>query len=443
MNYSKAIERYEKIVYAFHSSITPRLKAQLTNQEYSKDIDYILETFFDELIDEEDIKELLSHVGRGDLPGFLSEYQLSLKDKKITESERKLLLRLCLNSMLYSQITSVSFSNAVQLIGNAPKIDFMQSGYPVCDSETYETLFKLGMPLYIIGKNPGDNAITLCNENELKEYTSNSSIIEKIKNGDMLPLVPTDYMITLSISRYIGQQYFSDFVNYCAKNSIAADKRLQDKYESYVQEVKLTYYVGLYRSYRHICGEKVNILDYKKQDSKFDIVITINKEDANRSDDLLLNDVLQKYVFSGGVVCNDVIEVLNDQKRRHFFYNEKAEKDNFIEIQNFTTKLFDESLLWDIIRENQDEIKTDGEIVIIPEKMLKHLSPDEQNAAKNILRNQRQIVTRNEDKAKEQRLDDIIARVAARKEKELSDKKAADENAQKAMSNRKSSGLLD
>ena len=413
MTYIQKIDKYEKILVAYYDCISNRTRQVLSLQDYSEHIDTLLEMRGDNLIDDEDLSLLLK---QKDISPFLEEYCEALKDVELTEDTRKKLLRLCLNTYYDGfPMNRISFDDALHISGKS-HIAITDEGYLICDKPLYQMLSQLNVELNII-----DNGfVKECTENDLQGY-----LMDDDEDCNFC-IVPTDYMTALAVSEIMSEQYIFDFIEFCNKNNLSVGKRIKEEYNAYVQDAKLTFSLRLYRPYRHICGQYVNVLDYRLQNGfadeiKFDVSF------ASTAPETIIRDVQSKYIRNVPVANNDVIEVLNDRKTSHYCYRKTDMGYEFERIDKFTVPLVEENKLWDIIRDNQDNIKSDGENIYISAEVTSHLDDKERTVIANILRQQQLNINKQTSNDKKQRLTQILDKARAIKKQGDADKAAAAE----------------
>lgn len=412
MTYLQTIDRYGKILIAYQDCLSERTREIISLQNYSVDIDDILELRAEKLIDDEDVLLLLEH---NNIQDFLSEYRLSMSDLDISDDTRKRLFNLCLNTRSYTSLSPIMFSDALKLNGKI-HIEITEKGFIRCDERLYTLLHDLNADMIIITE---DGEERPCSYDDLKEYVADCC--------DKYYIMPVDLMSTLLVAELAGEMYVEDFVQYCNQNHIATDRRIHNEYVDYVQKIKLSYTLRLYRPYRHICGKVNNIIDYRNQNG-FTSEIELPIDNKDRQPDSLLKDVLSKYIRNNFVLENDVIEVLNDRQTYHFVYLRNDDEFVCVQIANFTIPLFDENKMWDIIRSFQGQIKTDGDSVIIPDALLLQVNDVEAEAIKNILRQQQQSYKKMSTETNKQKLTAILdkAREELNQKEKVAEQKAAD-----------------
>lgn len=400
MNYSAAIEKYQKILVAYYDSISDSNRNIIALQECSEELDNMLELLCDDLVSENDfmlmVKEKQIDVD------FLEDYRLAVQESNLPEKIRHKLLMCCLNTYRYS-VKPLKYSDSLKLNGLL-HIEITDDGFCKCDGKLSLFLNKLGHKLLVINSGFAEEA----SADDIKEYAA----IEN-DEGTEHYIIPTDYMTARAAAEITGSRYCDDFIEYCHKNNIYADSRLKREYDAYVRSIKLSFTIRLYRAYRHICGDVINIIDFRLQ-SAFDTDFEMSADYAETSDNILINDVLKKYLRNNPINDNDVLEIINDNRILHFVYHNSDNDFQFDKLDDFTVPLFDENKLWNIIRSFDGKIKSDGEKIYIPSDVLTDLSDIEKTGIQNILKQQQQTIKKQTSGAK-QRLSEILEKARAGK----------------------------
>ena len=415
MNYSEAIEKYQKILVAYYDSISDSNRNIIALQECTGELDFLLELLCDELISEKDFM-LMVKEKQIDID-FLGDYKLTVQESELSDELRHKLLMCCLNTYRYS-IKPLKYSDALKLHGLL-HIEITDDGFCKCDGKLAIFLNKLGHKLLLVNSGFAEEA----SADDVKEYAA----IEN-DEGTEHYIVPTDYMTARAAAEIAGSRYCDDFIEYCSKNNIYADSRLKREYDAYVQTIKLSFTIRLYRAYRHICGENVNIIDFRLQTS-FDTDFEMSADYADTADEILINDVLKKYLRHNPINNNDVIEIINDNRILHFVYYNSDDDFHFDKLDGFAVPMFDENKLWNIIRSFDGQIKSDGDKIYIPSDVLADLSDKERIGVQNILRQQQQTIKKQSNGAK-QKLSEILEK--ARAGKAALDAEKAEKAAEKA-----------
>lgn len=393
--YGEVIEKYAKICIAFED-LSEKFKKKILMQERSYFIDSILVTIYDKLLDEDEALELLNENFNDSIVEFLEEYRSSANTADISKETRKKLFNLCLNTLYVSYpIQEISFADSLMIYGKSHIS--INNGFVQCDEPLCRSLRKLKVELYII-----DNGnATICTEDSLNDYFGSDE--------NHICIVPEDYMTALAVSELIGMPYWNDFVAYSEKNNIYASKEIQKVYESFVSQVKLMFSISAYRAYRHVCGEVVNILDYKSMSNLFDKTIQLDISYAQYEINDLLGVVQNKYVTANSIKDLDVIKVYNNGKCMFYVYRQDDNK--FSEVKDFEAPLFDEASIWEMIRNSPpEEIKTDGESVYISENIRSKFNGKQLVAMENLLR-QQQYSIKKQSVGTKQKLTEIIDKV--------------------------------
>lgn len=400
MTYAQAIEKYQKILVAYHYEMDENSKNAIAMYEQSANIDSALELLCDGLISNDEFVALLEIADKTDLCPFFQDYRKEMEETELSEEVRNRLFTFCFNTYNSNfPILPIKFSEALMLNGKA-HLTINKSGFLTCDKQLSAVLIELGINLYIIDR----GEVHCCSKEDVLDCSDNGV------------LIPNNYMAAYAVSKVIDGQHFNDFYTFCQQNHISADEKFEEKYLMYVRRIKLVFSIQLYRPFRHICGDTANILDYEKSKEEYTDEISFGDEYADVSADILIETVKNMYLRRCPIKNNDVIEIKNGDKIRHYVYK-KADTDKgytFDEVSGFLTPLFDEAAVMEIINLHHSEIKTDGEKIFIPNDFKEKFADDFQlEVAKNILRQKLQNVNKKE--SKNQKLKDILAKVQHKK----------------------------
>jgi len=402
VTYAQAIEKYQKILVAYHYEMNENAKNALAMYEQSASIDSALELLCDGLIDNDEFVALLEISDKVDLCLFFEDYKKEMAETSLSEETRKKLFTLCFNTYTSNYpILPVKFSEALLINGKA-HLTINTSGFLTCDKQLSVVFIELGAKLHII-------------ENGKVHYCSKEDVLDC---SDDSILIPDNYMAAYAVSKVIDGYHFKDFYTFCQQNHISADRKFEEKYLMYVKRIKLVFSIQLYRPFRHICGDTANILDYAKN-VEYSDEITLGDDFVDSSEDVLIDIIKKMHLNRKAVINNDVIEIKNDNKIKHYIYK-KADTDNgytFDEVNGFLTPLFDENAVMQVLNNFQGKIKTDGnEEISIPDELKKQFTDDFQlTAAKNILRQKLQNIKKKE--LNKQKLKDILKQANKTKER--------------------------
>jgi len=420
MTYLETIARYGKILVAYYDDITSPIRTHLSMLDYSEVLDLLLELVGDGYIDIEDFERLIEYEN---ISEFLKEYQRELRDIDISVKTRKKLLRLCLNTRNHTEITDISFSNALNI--NKADIKIAEDGFLQCGNDLYAYLLKFNSKLFILC----NGTLNICKENDLHDLID--------FNDSSYRIIPADYNAVFNIGKLMGEGYFKEFAEYCVKNDIKADNRLEAEYQAYLNNIKLSFRIRLYRPYRHICGDIANILDYE-HNSKFDSEFSMGIEYALQSENALMRDVQSRYISKTPLNDRDVLEILNDNKTTHYLYRKNSGNADFTQISGFNIPLFDVKRIWGIIKEYKLQLQTDNKEAFIPQELVNTVSKEDLTHIENVLRQQLQAVNISEN-GKGQSLSDILNVVRVKKEVDKAENTKREESKRQSHAGRKNS----
>lgn len=307
------------------------------------------------------------------------------------------LLLMCANSKKIANLSPIDFKAAAQLISNF-HITLTKSGFIHCDRDVTKFLHSLGEPFGIYDINANETLMQTEAQNDFVLQAADSEDYET--NPEEKPLAMNYVNLAAFLSVY-DEVYGRDFIRFAAENKLSVRDNFKQSYEDYLKEIKLKFKFNAYSRKQHICGDRVNAIDYKSLNVSNNTLVSapLNNDNAYSKDIFiepneyaeegeLMKMALRRYQNCRQLYDDMVLEVIHCNEK-FLFVNRDS---NLIPVNNddFHRELFDFNKIWGIIQKcsRERKITKTGNEINIPSEYMSEIPPEQHVYVINMVKEQ-------------------------------------------------------
>lgn len=326
------------------------------------------------------------------------------------------------NSKKYPQMQIVTFEEALSA-AELPHAAVRDGFLKIKDKEFFRFLVEIGEPIGYITKSDeiyieaAENLFLLSDEDDFEPLADSSPFVINALN-------------VIRISKHYDKLYGKDFILYAKQEDLPITA---ENYNTYLENIKLTFDIRSYARKRNICGATANWFDYSdtksnSEDLPYDYEKTIRLDVSENYDEAeLLKKAVDKFRSIYTLSDKTMIEIFHASEKK--LYLVSGEDLLSVNSDTFHRQLFDFNKIWGIIQEcsRNGGLRRQGDRIIIPQEMWEEIAPEEREYADRLIRAQYAIICERRKSNKIlQSLGELKAAAAAEKSrKEAEDKEAA------------------
>lgn len=323
------------------------------------------------------------------------------------------------NSKKSELLVSANFAEVCKELRKAQNDIAVVDGYIACSKEYCRFLREINFKFVKI--DPDTKEITeyknLDNDNFFNNIIENALPLSQIQTALYSEdierqskaydtIFVSDGFLCLAYLNVYNKMFGKDFIRYTVNNNISVDaSNIDNLYNAYIDDKKLTFSIKGYIRRRKICGNKINHYDYDwntvanneliaselKSSENFTDVIKLQRGidiKDNCSDDELIQKALKKYKRSRMLPDRFLAEIFFNDTTLYYVYSFSEDKFSYVNGQEFSKQLFDFNKVWGVVRKAASEHK----IVLIGDEItfpyLSEIAADEQQYAIELAREQ-------------------------------------------------------
>ena len=325
---------------------------EILAEEYSEQKERLLFLVASGVLKYKNVKHLII----GNVHDFLDDV-VELEEQLMSDEE--LSFSILEEALLVSSATKLSdklvkydFNTVLSELKKHPDIS-VENGLVSCRNKEYEMFLKnIGLVFVRIN----DDGI-ICKADKITEDNFYVSDVYRT-------------MLYLNVyDKIFGKDFIEKIIG---RNDINGDN-IQEEYERYVIEQRLTFDIHGYIRRRNICGSIINHFDYdfnRIEDNKliestltenesFSATITLSENDVKSAcaDSELVGKALNKYKRTKILPEDFLAEIFYNGVTMYFVYSKSDDKFRKVDSSEFSAQLFDFDKIWSVVRKASAENK--------------------------------------------------------------------------------------
>lgn len=347
---------------------------KILSEEYSEQKERLLFLVASGVLNYDKVKHLII----GNVYDFLDDViQLEehlLSDEELPFSTLEASLLISSATKMLNELVEYDFITVLSELKKHPDMSITENGLVRCENKEYEMFLKnIGIPFVRVN----DNGIVCKTDN----ITEDNFFVADVYRA----------MLYLNVyDKIFGKDFIKKIIG---RNDINSDN-IQEEYERYVTEQRLTFDIHGYVRRRNICGSIINHFDYdfnKIEDNKlvesnftetesFSATITLSENDVKSpcSDAELVGKALKKYKRTKILPEHFLAEIFYNGITMYFVYSQNDDEFRKVDNSEFSAQLFDFDKIWSVVRKASAENK----IMLVNGKLsfpyLDEILPEEQ-----------------------------------------------------------------